>query len=54
MPAPEDADHDDDEAFRRIRAGLSAWAADPVGVGGAVVFDDVHLADEASTRCWPG
>jgi DNA-binding CsgD family transcriptional regulator/tetratricopeptide (TPR) repeat protein len=50
VPAPEDADHDDDEAFRRIRAGLSAWAADPVGVGGAVVFDDVHLADEASTR----
>ncbi|MEY9928232.1 DNA-binding CsgD family transcriptional regulator [Catenulispora sp. GP43] len=50
VPAPRDADHDDDEAFRRIRAGLSEWAADPVGVGGAVVFDDVHLADEASTR----
>ena len=50
VPAPETSDSDDDEAFRRIRAGLSDWASDPIGVGGAVVFDDVHLADEASTR----
>ena len=50
VPAPEPAESDDDEAFRRIRAGLADWASDPVGVGGAVVFDDVHLADEASTR----
>lgn len=50
VPAPEDSEHDDDEAFRRIRSGLADWAADPVGVGGAVVFDDVHLADQASTR----
>jgi len=50
VPAPEGSENDDDEAFRRIRSGLADWAADPVGVGGAVVFDDVHLADEASTR----
>jgi DNA-binding CsgD family transcriptional regulator len=50
VPAPGSTENDDDEAFRRIRSGLADWAADPIGVGGAVVFDDVHLADEASTR----
>ncbi|WP_194895629.1 helix-turn-helix transcriptional regulator [Catenulispora pinisilvae] len=50
VPAPDLTESDDDEVFRRIRAGLADWAADPVGVGGAVIFDDVHLADEDSTR----
>ncbi|WP_344659532.1 helix-turn-helix transcriptional regulator [Catenulispora subtropica] len=62
VPAPGLADSDEEAVFRTVRAGLAGWAAGPGGGsvagrpggpgsgGGAVLFDDVHLADEASVR----
>ena len=51
VPAPGLADSDEEAVFRSVRAGLAGWAGGGPGPrGGAVLFDDVHLADEASTR----
>ncbi|NUR63808.1 MAG: ATP-binding protein, partial [Catenulispora sp.] len=62
VPAPGLADDDEEAVFRSVRAGLAGWAVGGPGFsgsglggasglgGGAILFDDVHLADEASTR----